>query len=170
MADRTFTYTALSCFCLFAAACGFNCVMSLLSPRACVCLLQGLREFPVPSVYTRITHHHHHHSHGWADEKTPLLVHCQRVRMFASLVVYNVRGASGYGKVTDLQIHFQDEKCMVQVEEDEAPVEAGAISFIGALKIPGVVEFSLCLFFAKLVSYTFLYWLPTFIQHTGKEI
>ena len=32
-----------------------------------------------------------------------------------------------------------------------------------ALKIPGVVEYSLCLFFAKLVSYTFLFWLPFYI-------
>lgn len=55
-----------------------------------------------------------------------------------------------------------------------------AISFMTALKIPGVIEFSLCLFFAKLVSYTvsdcsqprrpfssfilqFLYWLPKYI-------
>jgi len=43
-----------------------------------------------------------------------------------------------------------------------------AISIFGALKIPGVIEFSLCLFFAKLVSYTFLYWLPTFIKESGK--
>lgn len=46
--------------------------------------------------------------------------------------------------------------------------EEHAISFVGALKIPGVVEFALCLFFAKLVSYTFLYWLPTFIIETGE--
>ena len=39
-----------------------------------------------------------------------------------------------------------------------------AISFWGALKIPGVIEFSLCLFFAKLVSYTFLFWLPNYIS------
>lgn len=38
-----------------------------------------------------------------------------------------------------------------------------AISFLGALRIPGVVEFSLCLLFAKLVSYTFLFWLPLYI-------
>ncbi|XP_059542519.1 glucose-6-phosphate exchanger SLC37A1 isoform X2 [Myotis daubentonii] len=47
------------------------------------------------------------------------------------------------------------------------PAEGGgsmaAISFTGALKIPGVVEFSLCLLFAKLVSYTFLFWLPLYI-------
>ncbi|XP_003704934.1 major facilitator superfamily transporter 16 isoform X1 [Megachile rotundata] len=38
-----------------------------------------------------------------------------------------------------------------------------AIGFIGALSIPGVIEYSLSLFFAKLVSYTFLYWLPLYI-------
>ena len=48
--------------------------------------------------------------------------------------------------------------------------EDRAISFGGALKIPGVLEFSLCLFFAKLVSYTFLYWLPTFIMDTALHV
>ncbi|XP_032663398.1 glucose-6-phosphate exchanger SLC37A2 isoform X1 [Odontomachus brunneus] len=38
-----------------------------------------------------------------------------------------------------------------------------AIGFVGAMKIPGVIEYSLSLFFAKLVSYTFLYWLPLYI-------
>ena len=38
--------------------------------------------------------------------------------------------------------------------------EEKAISFLGALRIPGVIEFSLCLFSAKLVSYVFLFWLP----------
>ena len=42
-----------------------------------------------------------------------------------------------------------------------------AISFMGALSIPGVLEFSLCLFFAKLVSYTFLFWLPNYISSTS---
>ncbi|XP_075957352.1 glucose-6-phosphate exchanger SLC37A2 isoform X2 [Anarhichas minor] len=42
-----------------------------------------------------------------------------------------------------------------------------AISFSGALRIPGVVEFSLCLLFAKLVSYTFLYWLPLYISNVA---
>jgi len=37
---------------------------------------------------------------------------------------------------------------------------------LAALKIPGVIEYSLCLFFAKLVSYTFLYWLPRYIQNS----
>ncbi|KAL3886701.1 hypothetical protein ACJMK2_026680 [Sinanodonta woodiana] len=42
--------------------------------------------------------------------------------------------------------------------------EEKAISFYSALVIPGVIEFSLCLFFAKLVSYTFLFWLPNYIN------
>ncbi|CAK8694883.1 glucose-6-phosphate exchanger SLC37A2-like [Clavelina lepadiformis] len=41
------------------------------------------------------------------------------------------------------------------------------IGFIGALKIPGVIEFALCLLFAKLVSYTFLFWLPFYIKKTS---
>ncbi|XP_011333921.1 glucose-6-phosphate exchanger SLC37A2 isoform X2 [Ooceraea biroi] len=41
--------------------------------------------------------------------------------------------------------------------------ENSAIGFVGAMKIPGVIEYSLSLFFAKLVSYTFLYWLPLYI-------
>merc|ERR1719150_2670255 len=50
-----------------------------------------------------------------------------------------------------------DSEVVIQGEET-------AIGFFGALRIPGVVEFSLCLFFAKLVSYTFLYWLPNYIH------
>ncbi|XP_015184527.1 PREDICTED: sugar phosphate exchanger 2 isoform X1 [Polistes dominula] len=38
-----------------------------------------------------------------------------------------------------------------------------AIGFVGAAKIPGVLEYSFALFFAKLVSYTLLYWLPLYI-------
>lgn len=42
-----------------------------------------------------------------------------------------------------------------------------AVGFLEAWKIPGVAPFALCLFFAKLVAYTFLYWLPFYITHTG---
>ncbi|POI22803.1 hypothetical protein CIB84_013449, partial [Bambusicola thoracicus] len=49
----------------------------------------------------------------------------------------------------------------------EPAEELEAISFLGALRIPGVVEFSLCLLFAKLVSYTFLYWLPLYIVNVA---
>ena len=42
----------------------------------------------------------------------------------------------------------------------------GAISFCGALRIPGVMPYTLSLFFIKLVSYTFLFWLPIYIKHS----
>uniref|UniRef100_W5KTZ2 Solute carrier family 37 member 1 n=1 Tax=Astyanax mexicanus TaxID=7994 RepID=W5KTZ2_ASTMX len=50
-----------------------------------------------------------------------------------------------------------------QVVVVKSEAELSAISFRGALCIPGVVEFSFCLLFAKLVSYTFLFWLPLYI-------
>ncbi|XP_065206227.1 glucose-6-phosphate exchanger SLC37A2 isoform X2 [Planococcus citri] len=46
--------------------------------------------------------------------------------------------------------------------------QAKPIGFFDAVCVPGVIEFSLCLFFAKLVSYTFLYWLPFYINNTTK--
>ncbi|KAJ0099568.1 hypothetical protein Patl1_19878 [Pistacia atlantica] len=49
----------------------------------------------------------------------------------------------------------------------ETPVKEKAVGFIEAWKIPGVAPFALCLFFSKLVAYTFLYWLPFYITHTA---
>ncbi|GMH04594.1 hypothetical protein Nepgr_006434 [Nepenthes gracilis] len=42
-----------------------------------------------------------------------------------------------------------------------------AIGFLAAWRLPGVVSFAFCLFFSKLVAYTFLYWLPFYIRHTA---
>ncbi|KAF5947709.1 hypothetical protein HYC85_013666 [Camellia sinensis] len=50
--------------------------------------------------------------------------------------------------------------------ESETIEREKAVGFIEAWKIPGVAPFALCLFFAKLVAYTFLYWLPFYISHT----
>ncbi|XP_071706077.1 putative glycerol-3-phosphate transporter 1 [Rutidosis leptorrhynchoides] len=41
------------------------------------------------------------------------------------------------------------------------------VGFLEAWRIPGVAPFAFCLFFAKLVAYTFLYWLPFYISHTA---
>lgn len=49
-------------------------------------------------------------------------------------------------------------------EEMEKPV-----GFMEAWRIPGVAPFAFCLFFSKLVAYTFLYWLPFYISHTGES-
>ncbi|KAM7534117.1 hypothetical protein Aperf_G00000108316 [Anoplocephala perfoliata] len=42
-----------------------------------------------------------------------------------------------------------------------------AISFCGALAIPGVVEYSLCLFFVKSTAYIFLFWLPKYLKEAN---
>lgn len=41
------------------------------------------------------------------------------------------------------------------------------VGLLEACMIPGVIPFALCLFFAKLVAYTFLYWLPFYLSQTG---
>ncbi|KAM9782025.1 glucose-6-phosphate exchanger SLC37A2 isoform X1 [Syngnathus typhle] len=62
--------------------------------------------------------------------------------------------------------HVANGSVVVDTPDDSAG-HSEAISFYGALSIPGVVEFSLCLLFAKLVSYTFLYWLPLYISNVA---
>ncbi|KAM1024430.1 hypothetical protein ACFX13_038433 [Malus domestica] len=46
-------------------------------------------------------------------------------------------------------------------------VSRTSIGLIQACTIPGVIPFALCLFFSKLVAYTFLYWLPFYLSQTG---
>ncbi|KFO89632.1 Glycerol-3-phosphate transporter [Buceros rhinoceros silvestris] len=65
---------------------------------------------------------------------------------------------------------IDSENCSVSLNSSTVVTGEGrhgtsAISFLGALQIPGVIEFSLCLLFAKLVSYTFLFWLPLYITN-----
>lgn len=42
-----------------------------------------------------------------------------------------------------------------------------SVGIFQACLIPGVIPFALCLFFSKLVAYTFLYWLPFYISQTA---
>ena len=44
------------------------------------------------------------------------------------------------------------------------------VGFLRALKIPGVVEYALAFFFNKLVTYTFLFWLPFYVTNTHRQI
>ncbi|KAG1658428.1 hypothetical protein FOA52_009610 [Chlamydomonas sp. UWO 241] len=44
-----------------------------------------------------------------------------------------------------------------------------SIHFMDAWRIPGVSAYAFCLFFAKLIAYTFLYWLPYYINNTPIE-
>ncbi|KAF5731068.1 putative glycerol-3-phosphate transporter 1 [Tripterygium wilfordii] len=49
----------------------------------------------------------------------------------------------------------------------DSEAKENAVGFIEAWRIPGVATFAFCLFFSKLVAYTFLYWLPFYISHTA---
>jgi len=42
--------------------------------------------------------------------------------------------------------------------------ESESIHFVDAWRIPGVSAYAFCLFFSKLIAYTFLYWLPYYIK------
>lgn len=53
---------------------------------------------------------------------------------------------------------------LIHSEEGEGSI---AIGFIDAWRLPNVASYAFCLFFSKLVAYTFLYWLPFYISHTG---
>jgi OPA family glycerol-3-phosphate transporter-like MFS transporter 1/2 len=66
----------------------------------------------------------------------------------------------------------EDKKEVQGNEEDEFELEMGsqlprAIGFVEAWKLPGVAPYAFCLFFSKLVAYTFLYWLPFYIRNNG---
>lgn len=63
----------------------------------------------------------------------------------------------------------KDSKSLEEVKplEQEGMDSTNAIGFIEAWKLPGVASFAICLFFSKLVAYTFLYWLPFYIRHTA---
>ncbi|CAM0913082.1 unnamed protein product [Alopecurus aequalis] len=65
-----------------------------------------------------------------------------------------------------------EEKKEIEVEYDELEVEMGsqlprAIGFLEAWRLPGVAPYAFCLFFSKLVAYTFLYWLPFYIRNNA---
>ncbi|EOA23796.1 hypothetical protein CARUB_v10017010mg [Capsella rubella] len=61
------------------------------------------------------------------------------------------------------------EPLLLSSSDSETDDKKRAVGFIEAWRIPGVAPFALCLFFAKLVAYTFLYWLPFYVSHTAIE-
>lgn len=59
----------------------------------------------------------------------------------------------------------------VPIQSNAAPQVSSknrrSVGLFEACLIPGVVPFALCLFFSKLVAYTFLYWLPFYLSQTA---
>ncbi|KAK2987651.1 hypothetical protein RJ640_012930, partial [Escallonia rubra] len=71
----------------------------------------------------------------------------------------------------------RDEEAQIQKEaiteaEEKTVPQVGSVTrksvgLLEACLIPGVIPFALCLFFSKLVAYTFLYWLPFYLSQTA---
>ncbi|KAK7106219.1 glucose-6-phosphate exchanger SLC37A2-like isoform X2 [Littorina saxatilis] len=108
---------------------------------------------------------------GWGFIVPGIIIGSLGVVVFFFLVPYpkdvgieieNSRGkADGDVSVsTNSSVHNEETPLIEHDAEDEHE----AVSLKKALLLPGVIEFSLCLFFAKLVSYTFLFWLPKYIK------
>lgn len=73
----------------------------------------------------------------------------------------------GVGKGEEVRDGEGKSVCKESLLEAQEEVRERAVGFMEAWKIPGVAPFALCLFFSKLVAYTFLYWLPFYISHTA---
>ncbi|XP_037543763.1 glucose-6-phosphate exchanger SLC37A2 [Nematolebias whitei] len=103
-----------------------------------------------------------HHSVQNNNETEPLLRNSVNGNQIMNGTVITDQTMNG----TTITDHIMNGTIITEIPEtvEEHPE---AISFCGALRIPGVVEFSLCLLFAKLVSYTFLYWLPLYISNVA---
>ncbi|EFJ50964.1 hypothetical protein VOLCADRAFT_57773, partial [Volvox carteri f. nagariensis] len=65
--------------------------------------------------------------------------------------------------------HDNEEVLPLKEGGKEAPSKEKSIHFMDAWRIPGVTAFAFCLFFSKLIAYTFLYWLPYYIKSTPIE-
>jgi OPA family glycerol-3-phosphate transporter-like MFS transporter 1/2 len=72
-------------------------------------------------------------------------------------------------EIDDGEINSDKDTAKEPLLEPGQEVKHKAIGFLEAWRIPGVAPFALCLFFSKLVAYTFLYWLPFYISHTRKS-
>lgn len=82
---------------------------------------------------------------------------------------------SPHGSATNLEIVPNDEEAQskrnvvggeVNIVSQHDSVRRKSVGLLEACSIPGVIPYALCLFFAKLVAYTFLYWLPFYLSQT----
>lgn len=109
---------------------------------------------------------------GWSFVVPGLLVIVMGTVVFLFLVVRpEDLGLESPCKEIEMNVEGESER----VESEEAGLlgstksshTLAAIGFLEAWRLPGVAPFAFCLFFSKLVAYTFLYWLPFYIRHTG---
>lgn len=106
---------------------------------------------------------------GWSFAVPGLLIAFVGLVVFLFLPV--TPEAVGVGKDAELAGTGKEKRASKEplLEVREGGRER-AVGFMEAWRIPGVAPFALCLFFSKLVAYTFLYWLPFYISHTGTYV
>lgn len=121
------------------------------------------------------------HGWGWSFVLPGILVILVGVLIFLSLVVApEDLGFESPGKELEMNVGAADVETSEKVESEDAGLlqrsnvkdvgSSDAIGFLEAWRLPGVAPFAFCLFFSKLVAYTFLYWLPFYIRHTGSSL
>ncbi|GAB4858096.1 hypothetical protein Ancab_015998 [Ancistrocladus abbreviatus] len=67
----------------------------------------------------------------------------------------------------NVETGLRDEEAQRQREERFTSSNRRSVGLLQACMIPGVIPFAFCLLFAKLVAYTFLYWLPFYLSQTA---
>ncbi|KAI0499785.1 hypothetical protein KFK09_017993 [Dendrobium nobile] len=102
---------------------------------------------------------------GWSFAVPGILITFVGLMVFFFLPVSP--DAIGIEKEEYLLKSPEKDKMTEPLLEGKPDKEDKAISFFAAWRIPGVAPFALCLFFSKLVAYTFLYWLPFYITDTA---
>ncbi|KAB2072880.1 hypothetical protein ERO13_A07G041400v2 [Gossypium hirsutum] len=108
---------------------------------------------------------------GWSFVVPGLLIAFMGLVVFFFLPVSpeSVGAYREEDEVDSLRKNEEEEGVTEPLLGSNTELKEKAVGFIEAWKIPGVAPFAFCLFFAKLVAYTFLYWLPYYISHTAIE-
>ncbi|KAE9604547.1 hypothetical protein Lal_00011087 [Lupinus albus] len=112
---------------------------------------------------------------GWSFVVPGLLIIFVGIFVFLFLVVTPEHmGFLHPGTEIEMSMETENVENVRNVESEESNLiesdhsdSSSAIGFLEAWKLPGVAPFAFCLFFSKLVAYTFLYWLPFYIRHTA---
>ncbi|CAN0908372.1 Putative glycerol-3-phosphate transporter 4 [Linum grandiflorum] len=109
---------------------------------------------------------------GWCFIVPGAFIVLGGILVFFLLAAYPEDIGFTYGQLMASDDRAQD----VEDQNRSAPVGAGndvygsglrtSVGLLEACSIPGVIPFALCLFFSKLVAYTFLYWLPFYLSQT----
>ncbi|KAG6782409.1 hypothetical protein POTOM_011809 [Populus tomentosa] len=116
---------------------------------------------------------------GWSFIAPGMFIALAGVLVFLFLAPYpedvgfpcpNVPAARAEAVPRDVESQAQSEGIVEKGKNAPIREVSGVRRSVGLLEacmIPGVLSFAFCLFFAKLVAYTFLYWLPFYLSQTG---